>query len=227
MATTTKQYYKKTNEIELKIKNKIFDGEIIKQIGLKGFMILSYLLYESKGSTDVRTNICMISKFTDTKTPITIVSYLKKLEEANLITLTSDKEVIGKNTMVYVNLNKYYELSGGYEKIPSYLYIDNYKQLNEYSWSIFCLLAKRYYASYNSTAISKQDMMKMLGATKRDKVNEAVKSLIDLDMIYIKQKPIHYVNVEGVRYSKNKLGSTKTKYGISYIKPKDSDNPQG
>lgn len=209
-------YNKSSSDKNLIILHDIFSKGIIKEIGLKGFMVLSYLLYESRGSTDLSTNITNIAKYTNTKTVLTIIGHLKKLEDNNLITVTPDKLPIGRRTNLYVDLSNYYSVKG-FVPVPANIFMDNYENLDEYSWAVFCLLAKKYHPDYNNAMVSKAEMLDILGISKKKRLNDSIKELIDLKLISIKALSKHYVNSENVKYENNKkLGSTKTKYSVRY-----------
>lgn len=211
------KYNKSYNQIPLNIQNAIFKQKIIKEINPIGFIILTYLLLESRNALDVSITLNMISEFTKIKTPSTVTKYLNILETNNLIVPDHSFNEVNKNSRIIIDLTPYYQLSGGFERIPSSIFIDNYQNMNEVSWSIFCLLAMMYHPDYKSSLITQKKMMETLGITDKRTLTNNIQILIDLNLISVKYQSKHYINKDEFEVEEDKLGSTTTKYIVNYL----------
>ena len=161
----------------LQMKNCLFGSNkdpttsTIHSIGTIGYSILSYLVYKSRGEYQTTIDLQeLISSLEITKR--TIRKYLPELQQNNLIICNKDLSTIVMKDRLSIGLIPYYQLKGGFEKIPKSIYIDYYDTLTPIGWTILCFLAKMQNINFGNkgsqgfTSISEERIGEFLGIHK-------------------------------------------------------------
>lgn len=177
------KYQQSSREKKMIIKNSIFTDRIIYNILPLGFALLSYLLYESRNTTDTSTTISIVMKILNVKTKDTIMNYFKSLKKHNLIDFKEDLKQTSINDKFEIDLSQYYNIQGGFEQIPGYIFIDNY--IDEYSWTIFCLLCKMYHTDYGNAMLTQEEICFNTGIKDKRTIRDHLKRLEDKKLITI------------------------------------------
>jgi hypothetical protein len=177
------KYQQSSREKKIIIKNSIFTDKIIYNISPLGFALLSYLLYESRNTTDVSTTMSIVMKKLTIQTKETIIKRFNTLKECKLIDYKEDLKKIGIHDRFEIDLSQYYNLQEGFEQIPGYIFIDNY--IDEYSWTIFCLLCKMYHTDYGNAMLTQEEICFNTGIKDKRTIRDHLKRLEDKKLITI------------------------------------------
>jgi hypothetical protein len=177
------KYQQSSREKKIIIKNAIFTDRIIYSILPLGFALLSYLLYESRNTTDTSTTINILMNILTIKTKKTTIKYLNKLKEFNLIKFKEDLSDTDVNKRFEIDLTQYYDIQGGFEQIPGHIFIDNY--IGEDSWTIFCLLCKMYHTDYGNAMLSQEMIGYNTGIKHRKTIKDNIIKLQEKNLISI------------------------------------------
>lgn len=177
------KYQQSSREKKMIIKNSIFTDQIIYNILPMGFALLSYLLYESRNTTDIFTTINIAMDILDIKMKKTIIGYFDILKKNNLITFTKNLSEMGIHDRFEVDLTQYYNIQGGFEQIPGSIFIDNY--INENSWTILCLLCKMYHTDYGNAMLSQESIAYNTGIKHRKTIRENIIKLQEQKLITV------------------------------------------
>ena len=177
------KYQISSREKKMIIKNSIFTDKIIYNISPLGFSLLSYLLYESRNTTDTSTTLSITMKLLTVQMKKTIIKYFDLLKQFNLISFEEDLTQIDINKRFEIDLSQYYNIQGGFEQIPGYIFIDNY--IDEYSWTIFCLLCKLYHTDYGNAMLSQEEIGFNTGIKHRKTIKDNIIKLQEKKLITI------------------------------------------
>jgi len=177
------KYQQSSREKKMIIKNSIFTDKIIYNILPLGFALLSYLLYESRNTTDTSTTTNIAMDILNIKTKETAIRYFNLLKQHNLINFKENLKRTGINKRFEIDLSQYYNIQGGFEQIPGYIFIDNY--IDEYSWTILCLLCKLYHANYGNAMLTQEEICFNTGIKDRRTIRDYIKKLEDKKLITI------------------------------------------
>lgn len=177
------KYQQSSREKKMIIKNSIFTDKIIYNILPLGFALLSYLLYESRNTTDISTTISIVTKILNIKTKETVINYFNSLKQYKLINFKENLKQIGIHERFEIDLTQYYNIQGGYEQIPGNVFIDNY--IDEYSWTIFCLLCKMNHTDYGNAMLTQEEICFNTGIRDRRTIRDYLKKLENKKLITI------------------------------------------
>lgn len=183
-------YEKSSRETKIKIKNVIFTDKIIYGIQPLGFSILSYLLYESRNTTDMSTTISILMEFFNIKRKETIINHLTRLRKFNLINFKENLNETNIHKKLEIDLTNYYSLQGGYEQISGSIFIDNY--INEYAWTILCLLCKLNHVDYGNAKLTQEEIGYHTGIKHRQTIKNNLQKLEEKNLITIENNKTYF-----------------------------------
>lgn len=115
----------------------------------KGFVVLTYIRWKSKGSNFVPVTPDEIMTFMgipkrNTREIISILSTLQT--KTKYIKCDIDLSAIKKNQSVMLDITNYNRKQ--HQGIPEDIFLNNYKDILENGWTIFCFLAKLHNLEY-------------------------------------------------------------------------------
>ncbi|MBZ9622869.1 hypothetical protein G9F71_008385 [Clostridium sp. FP2] len=199
----------------IQMKNGLFGNNkdpttsLIHSIGTIGYSILTYLVYKSRGEHKTTIDLQdIISTLSISK--LTVKKYLPKLQQSNLLTCSKDLSTIVKKDRLTIDLTLYYNLKGGFEKIPQSIYLDYYRHLSPTGWIILCLLTKMHNRDFGGTgslgftSISEDRISQFLGIHK---------NTVSLYVIEIKKlKLIKVINSKNIITGYDDYGNPQKTY---------------
>jgi hypothetical protein len=189
----------------------IFKKEITSQLGSTGFAILSYILYESRQTLDASISIAFIMDFLNIKQHSTVRKYLKSLMDLNLITISEDVDAVDKHKRLFISLEDYFSLSGGFRMIPISIFLKYLNEMNLTTWLIFCTLSKLYHPDKECTKIALGDLRILLSISDKRTVSKNIKLLENLKLIEIKESDFYFNS------SKEKMVKEPNEYIVKYL----------
>jgi len=140
---------------------------------------------------------------------LTYLVYKSRGEYKTTIDL-QDLSTIVKKDRLTIDLTLYYNLKGGFEKIPQSIYLDYYKQLSPTGWIILCLLTKMHNRDFGGTgslgftSISEDRISQFLGIHK---------NTVSLYIIEIKKlKLIKVINSKNIITGYDDYGNPQKTY---------------
>lgn len=161
------------------IKNELYGSyiqskePIIYSIKSIGFYILTYLLYKADGTNNLNITKANISDYLKIVDIRTVTKYLLLLKKNNLISCEEDIVKNNKNSLLEISLKQYTDIDGGYELIPSEIFINYKDTISDKGWLILCLLTKM--ANFNLGSgsglayanISRETISKQIGLDRK------------------------------------------------------------